>query len=307
MTIHSAPFTELKHDGRVFTISVETFDPDRSRTILDYHNNGKQRKLKENLVRRYAQDMQFGLWTLTGETIVFDNEGNLLNGQHRFRASVKYGTTFTTFVISGADPAVIRDMDQGGKRTAADDAGMNGEANATTFTALASSELIFRNSTAGYGVRNAGQWAVSKSAIMAYLDSHPDRAELIREAAAFYHRGIAPNPYVFRTTVMFGLIYLHMLDAGVPVESAQEFFTQLRTGENLRHGSPVKSLRERLIQAKSDHEHITGLQTAHMLITAWNAYRMGEDRTQVKVYAHDFLTRLKDFPKIIGGEPQTAE
>jgi hypothetical protein len=287
---------EIKFDGQVYHVSIETYDAERAAEALR-HNDGN-RKIKNSVVRRYAQDMKMGLWTLTGEAVVFDNSGNMRNGQHRMSAAAQYATSFTTLVFRGVAPATMRDMDQGTKRTAADDLGLKGEMHTTILSALIAAYMIFEATDAGYAARNSGAWSVSKSAIQAYFAYDQERADKLRSAAEFYDRGIVPAPYVFRTSVVFPLVYMHMLDAGISEDAAREFFNQLRTGNDLRNGSPVKALRERLIQAKGDRETLTGLQVAHMLITAWNHYRAGNDVTQIKVYDPSSLARLKVWPRI---------
>jgi hypothetical protein len=211
---------------------------------------------------------------------------------------VQFATAFTTLVFRGVAPATQRDMDQGAKRTASDDLGLDGEGNTTILAALIAAYMIFEGTDAGYAARNSGAWSVSKSAIQAYFAADSARAEKFRSTAAFYPSGMVPAPYVFRTTTVFPLVYVHMLDAGVPEASAREFFMQLRSGDDLRAGSPVKALRERLIAAKGNRETLTPMQTAHMLITAWNHYRKGDGLTQVKVYDPAILARLKVWPKI---------
>jgi hypothetical protein len=59
-------------------------------------------------------------WGLTGDTIKFGTNGQLLDGQNRLSASVKSGKSFRTHVVFGIDPALFGRMDIGKPRNAAD-------------------------------------------------------------------------------------------------------------------------------------------------------------------------------------------
>jgi hypothetical protein len=294
--IQPSPVAELKWGDNIYLVSIQEFDYDRASLALE--RNEGNRKIKEHIVRKYAQDMLSGLWTLTGDPVVFDEDGNLINGQHRLTAAKIYRTSFVSLVIHGVPRAVQRDMDQGAKRTAADDANMKGEAYSTILTSLVAAYMIYQNSASGYNARNAGAWTVSKSAVAAYFEADAERADRFRDAAEFYHKHIQPAPYVFRTNITFALVYMHLLEAGVQQSTAQAFFEGLKTGADVSYNSPVYVLRQRLIMAKSNRENLNGMQVAHMLITAWNHYFAGNSLQQVKVYDPNALLRLKEWPKI---------
>ena len=44
------------------------------------------RKLRPAVVKRYEEEMRQQSWTLTSDAIAFDEEGNLIQGQHRLNA-----------------------------------------------------------------------------------------------------------------------------------------------------------------------------------------------------------------------------
>src|SRR5437870_5147015 len=56
--------------------------------------NVHNRKLREDVVARYARDMKAGRWLLTHEPIAFNKNGDtLVDGQHRLWAVVESGAT----------------------------------------------------------------------------------------------------------------------------------------------------------------------------------------------------------------------
>lgn len=50
--------------------------------------NKVNRKIRPYVVEKYAKDMAAGRWRMNGETLSFDADGNLANGQHRLNAIV---------------------------------------------------------------------------------------------------------------------------------------------------------------------------------------------------------------------------
>lgn len=53
--------------------------------------NKNNRKLNEATVERYVNMMSKGEWIMNGEPICFDRYGNLVNGQHRLTAIIRFG------------------------------------------------------------------------------------------------------------------------------------------------------------------------------------------------------------------------
>ena len=56
--------------------------------------NSCNRPLSQNTVYRYADAILSGEWKLNGDTIRFDSNGTLIDGQHRLHACVKAGKSF---------------------------------------------------------------------------------------------------------------------------------------------------------------------------------------------------------------------
>src|SRR6185437_7990465 len=80
----------------------------------------RNRPLNNVRVRRYARGMERG-WKITGETIIFSNDGVLLNGQTRLTACIHAGVSFSTFVAFGIEREAFKYMDgDGACRTASD-------------------------------------------------------------------------------------------------------------------------------------------------------------------------------------------
>ena len=83
-------------------------------------NDQNQRHVISAHVRRLAEDMKSGKWEQNGETIKFDTEGNLLDGQHRLLACIEAGVSFTSIVVTGIQNAARMTIDVGTQRTPKD-------------------------------------------------------------------------------------------------------------------------------------------------------------------------------------------
>ena len=111
------------------TCGVETITPTMARNYLE--NNTRNRKINNQTVKRYAVDMKSGNWKLNGETIVFDVDNVLKQGQHRLLACIKADTPFKTVVVRGVDNDTFDTIDTGHGRNMSDMFSAANIANAT--------------------------------------------------------------------------------------------------------------------------------------------------------------------------------
>lgn len=109
------------------TSQIETITPAIAAEYLK--NNQTNRALSMATVKSYSETMKRGEWLLNGESIDFDWNNNLLNGQHRLQAIVKSGQSIQTFVVRNLDPKVYTSYDCGRSRDAGQLIGMQGVPN----------------------------------------------------------------------------------------------------------------------------------------------------------------------------------
>lgn len=114
---------------------IKLFTPQEARNLLENHNP-KNRPLSRVRVRQYAEEMKNRRWQLNGDSIRFDEYGNLLDGQHRLAACIEAQTVFRTMVIRGLPSEVMTTIDVGKKRTLADTLTLEGVTNAKAMSAV---------------------------------------------------------------------------------------------------------------------------------------------------------------------------
>ena len=74
------------------------------------------RKLRPATVKRYEEEMRQDSWTLTSDAIAFDEEGNLIQGQHRLSAVVSTGLAQPFWVARNMPTESRQNLDCGTKR-----------------------------------------------------------------------------------------------------------------------------------------------------------------------------------------------
>ena len=81
---------------------VQKIGPTEARAMIS-HNGLNTRPLNRNRVAQLANIMRAGGWRLTHQGIALDDNGNVIDGQHRLYAVIESGATITTFVTRGLD------------------------------------------------------------------------------------------------------------------------------------------------------------------------------------------------------------
>lgn len=80
--------------------TIKIITPEWAAEILERHNP-KNRNLSLPTIEAYCTDMKNGRWLLTHQGIAFDVSGNLVDGQHRLAAIVRYGKPIEMMVTTG--------------------------------------------------------------------------------------------------------------------------------------------------------------------------------------------------------------
>lgn len=114
------------------TTKQETITPKWAEEVLSKHYDRiekgeyRQRPVYKSVLRKYMADMRSGSWKLTATPIVFDEDGNLANGQHRLESVKQTGVTIEAMISRGWPPGVIDTEDRGKNRTVADQLHLHG-------------------------------------------------------------------------------------------------------------------------------------------------------------------------------------
>lgn len=256
--------------GRV-TRTTQQVDPARAEQWLTH--NVSNRRPRPAQVKKLAEAMAAGGWLNTEDPIKFDEDGNLIDGQHRLRAVVRSGCTVEMTVVRGLSRHVQDLVDIGSTRTAADALQVRGFSHGA---ALAGTVPIVN------WLLEGGGWAAgyTRDEVVAWVEHHEGLAEVVEEATA--NRNLLPcqlAPYaasryaaLFRTTDR---------------EATDRFFVEeLVHTIGLVSGSPALATRQYLLSHREDRKGSAKevkAETVLALLAGYAAFR--EDKKIARLRA----------------------
>ena len=105
--------------------------PEVAEELLKRNPVGANRKANLPTVLYYGGQMKRNDWPKTGQPLIFDEDGNLVDGQHRLWAAYLSGVAFDTYVVTNVPKhkRLFAYIDNGKVRSAANalqTSGMNG-------------------------------------------------------------------------------------------------------------------------------------------------------------------------------------
>lgn len=270
---------ELYGDVRVSIVRVT---PDLAKQWLEF--NTKNRPLNDRHVKHMADVMTAGDMVFNGETIIFDTNGVLLNGQHQLTACVKSGRTFDKLVVRNVSPDAFDTLDSGRKRKVADMLSMAGEPNSSNVAAAISALVAFVD----LGGNITGTTCQARSAT-------PQVCERVLQA----HPGIRESVKQIRKQKLYDNQWsyvLHYLFSIVDTRLADDFVDVLCNGSQ-DVGRPFNVFREHLIKWTGGTNERRS--RAAKAIKAFNAERSRQRPKMLKFLAQE------EFPTIDGLDYET--
>lgn len=237
--------------------------------------NSKNRKRNARFVSRFVRDMKNGDWQVTGDSIKFDRNHNLIDGQHRLTACIESGAAFKTLVVYGLQPGTRDVVDTGKPRTNADVLAMHG---ATNCIVLASALRLLINERNGDITKKTG---TTHSELVEAFVKHPNIGLYIPQAGQL-PRGVAP--YVVGYVNYVGSTLLRGKK-----DRAVAMMEVLKSGRPNYPGGPIHAFRERVIRASNHREGILSSRAVHIntFKHCWNMFAEREKLTIVKIIKSD--------------------
>lgn len=240
----------------------ETITPEIAAEYLK--TNWRNRTIRHSHVTRLARDMKAGRWIVTSETIKFDLDGKLIDGQHRLLACTEAGTPFVSWVARNCPEGVQQALGGSVPRKFGDELVMRGFHHCTLLAGASKTCAIYDQ---------FGHWEPQYPRQMTYFDqaeAFANHQQDIISACTFvidrYHaadtgRRIPP------TMLSSLLVQFRKHNA----EVGDWFIDKIYSGENMKKGEPVYHLRK-LFNPRDGNRRIMhqGLRWA-VVIKAYNA------------------------------------
>lgn len=225
--------------------------------------NQDNRNLSEAHVKKLARDMSNDDFPNIGETIKFDTEGHLIDGQHRLEAVKLSGKTIEFIIIEGVEREHRYRMDKGRPRKVSDQLTMQYR--------IPSAQM------AAATVRIILMWQIEviKSETFKPTDSEiveftVENADLVNQSVRYgmtlrTEIGALPSP----TSALF------FLTSQIEAAEALQFWESVKTGEGLHKGDPELTLRNAISRLTVKGGEKNPKTYMAMVAKAWNARREG--------------------------------
>lgn len=233
--------------------------------------NHSNRLVKNGNLGGLVRDMLGGRHLVNGDTIRFDLNGRLIDGQHRLLAIIQSGLPITMFVVTGLEPAAQETIDRNARRTVADYLSMNGVKRANTVGAAARLAMAARA-----GLLSNKKAHFTDAEVIEFLDQNPIM-EVAGDVGAKLSNSISAPPSVL--AVAWAEI------SQIDPDAATEFFNSLASSRTNGDGDPRAALLRRLQHAARQREKIAPLTQLAMIVRAWNVHRRDETIHVLKVRA----------------------
>jgi hypothetical protein len=276
----------LKKDGNGKDEDIEVkkvkITPSMAEDML--RKNRHNRPIVNSAFERMARDIKEGNWKLTGDTIKYDPEGNLIDGQHRLWACIEAGVPFTSMVAYNVEADCFDVIDSGMKRSLAHKLLLGGHKNGAKLAGACSLLWKYRYK---YLQKNAPVRPTDKEN-MRILTDNPGLEEAVEISKSVQH-------IVSAATAAFLFFVFAELDAA----EASYFFEKLATGEDLLQGDPIMAFRERLIKNRTSISKLRQRDIVILGIKAWNAYREKRKIRHIQIDRPGRGGASASFPEII--------
>ncbi len=259
---------------------VMTITPKMATDWLE--KNTRNRKLRSEIALEYAEALHTGHWMLTGEAIIFDSDGVLVDGQHRLEGIRIAQIEAQSVVVQGVVPEAFECIGAGYKRSAAQVLKMRGEDYSSV---LAASTNVARKIIEG-SLSDSTRFSTWER--IAFIEEHPR----LRKSAAF----IGGNHWLYMHCASRGVVtsvhYFAAKKHGIP--KTESFFVPLMSGEMLAKGSPILALREWLVAQKKERFRLPWGEIYQRYHQAWSAYLLGDELKYVTSIAPlEFQKKMK--------------
>lgn len=257
----------------VATTSIENITPEDAVRYLE--RNTQNRVLNKLIVSKLADAMVEGRWTFTGESIVFDENGVVVDGQHRLTGCVLGGVPFTTVVVRSAPKEAFRDTGSGKPRTNSDLLYLLGvKKNSTLIAAAVKLAILYRAGALPKHGGGVGSTIAHKAAIETEYERNPTLWEFAGSMSNNRAKRQSFTPSAF--AAFYVLLHEYADD-----DTIEKFIEPLLTGENLATGNPCLACRSWFIGAGRG---APGSPALSVLIKSWNAWLSDETRAHLSAW-----------------------
>lgn len=245
---------------------VETITPEIAREYLKA--NTSNRPMSNGHVETISNQMKKGEFLLNGESIIFSNEGVLMQGQHRLAACVKSNTPFQSVVVRGIPYSSFHTLDSGRNRSTSDIFAIQGVPDYAKMSTIVSSYMKIHNGISSYaGREDLRRLKISKKEV---YDEYNKQSQLFTDIKLFACR-CYDKMRILKHADIGGIMAYLIIDKKHPQDFVESFFTMLFYQTNVSNDT-INVLRVKLINDLASDRKMTPKYKLAIIAKCWNAY-----------------------------------
>lgn len=248
-------------------MKTQVFDvtPEMAQHWLKQCNTINFRELNGERVRKYSVEMIRDCWDENGVPIIFNDQQQLLDGQHRLAAVVKSGKTVRMLVVTGVKSG-CKTIDRGMGRTVGQWCKASGYQHGRAIASIARLVGLYECEKWGSSHPKDG-WGDSE--LFEYIERNSESLMLCAR--------LSGNASSVLTHSILGAILHIGCERANPYDysDAVWFVEKLKSGEGLRSIDPVFHLRNKML-AETQRAKIGLIMKRAIATIAWNKTIAGE-------------------------------
>lgn len=261
--------------------TVMKVTPETAANWLEHRNLERNRKYSRLIEAKYAADFRGGLWKTSPQSVAFDWDEFILDGQHRLGAIRTTGLTVELFVTVGWDPDCFDVLDTGYKRAPNQ---MIMHPHSKTMSAAArfigAVHGLLHTGTIRGGVYAHG---ASSAEILHVVQTWPELGTFAASAANCRTRGqVLAAPH---------LAVLAQASRTRYADRIPLWLDGIAYGENLAGLDPRLHLRNRFAKERRALSNAQAMAYG-LIVEAWNAWAAGADMRVLRVRGEDQMPRV---------------
>lgn len=271
---------EIKKNINGFDVTIRLVEvtPLLASNILA-NRNKKNRAINKNHVLALVKNIKDNTWRFNGDTICFDTNGILIDGQHRLKAIVLGEIPVLCLFVEGLDPDTIKTKDMEIKpRNLHDLLRMDGISDANNVAAIIMRYMALHSGMCairGHGSHGSGVSKEVKSSITIddKYDFYYANMVIIDEITAYSRMLYKRNRIISISEI--GGIFCHLyFDKHHSEDEIKGFFDRLFVSSEI---NVVNELRNKLIKDLTSIRKMPGSHRQAYIAKTWNYYIKGKD------------------------------
>jgi hypothetical protein len=251
---------------------------------------GANRRPTLPTVKYYARQMADNGWKKTGQAILFDTDGKLLDAGHRLWAAYLSGASFPSYVIGDvpADPTLFAFIDNCKARSPADalaTAGLNGLAK--QMATVVSMAMHFDHGCYSASTKKTLD-KISPIEVVSYVQQNDNLRQAVRLMAGEYKAAAKVLLYKdVGSFTAFKIIELH------GEETLEDFMTELgHVSDEHEEGSPIAALQKVMADDENSREPMLKHQVLGHVIKGFNAWVNDEHVKKISLKVNETFPRF---------------